>query len=337
MVLLAGPTAADGQVLPGPLERANDFPVRQSAEAVRGQTQRVTVSFNVYFPIDDTRYVPVKEELAKLLSASPRIGAEPGMRVDVVRTVCTPKMLTLTEELKVVGVMGGVVLCEIDVTPDEAVEPGFHDLVLFFDHLSLAFVALGTKTPALKAEAHVRVQVWASAQAKEEAMRRAEEEKRRAAEAQRRQEEIDARKRFERLARIGKWVGVGLAAAVLAVFALWLRRKWIWPDLRLKIPAGGHEQLHHAMSGLSADVHAEPGSILRTAWAQSRLGRRQRVKVEILTTETGLAESPHGKREDKSPVAHDVLVSVGSSVRPGKYLARLAEGAVLVEVLGAVQ
>lgn len=101
-----------------------------------------------------------------------------------------------------------------------------------------------------------------------------------------------------------------------------LRRRWIFPRVKAVVPAGGYTQLHGVISAKASMQYSQPGTVLETCWAKSRVGRRQRIKVEIFVREKGA-----GKKS-----RCDVLVAVGASVLPGIYLAKGRTGSVRVEV-----
>src|SRR5258706_3132159 len=68
----------------------NEFPVIASAEAFRGRTTRVEISFNIFFDVDDKTYVPIKAELARILSADPIVESKAGIVGQVVSNYCLP-------------------------------------------------------------------------------------------------------------------------------------------------------------------------------------------------------------------------------------------------------
>lgn len=112
---------------------------------------------------------------------------------------------------------------------------------------------------------------------------------------------------------------------LLAAAAAVCWRRWIWPSVKVAMPAGGYEQVRSVLRPLPEDKDAEGGRILRTTWACSLRGRRARIKVESFAREEDSSASGAKSR-------HDVLVSVGASVKPGKYLARGADGSVRIKV-----
>src|SRR6185295_8331389 len=71
------------------------FPLTQSAQVFTNQPAPVNVSFEIYFPIDEKRYLPIRDELARSLGAQPEVTADRGLHVRVLRTVCTPQRLTV--------------------------------------------------------------------------------------------------------------------------------------------------------------------------------------------------------------------------------------------------
>jgi HEAT repeat protein len=147
--------------------------------------------------------------------------------------------------------------------------------------------------------------------------------------------------------RFLRWTGaqvmaidVGLPTVLLVGTILYLRRKWLWPSMKVRLGPGECCQYRKAVKKGPGDGHAEPGAITQTLWAQSRFGRRQRIKVETLATgESWEIVGEDGRSfKDTAPLAqnpkerNDVLVSVGRSVRPGTYLARGANVTIRVRV-----
>ena|ERR1035441_6888728 len=95
-------------------------------------------------------------------------------------------------------------------------------------------------------------------------------------------------------------------------------RGWLKPDIEIDVMP---EQLVFKQRCLSiADEHeaaAATGLFLDTVWARSCLLRRQPLKLEIVAGEyDDLIASP--RRRERV----DLLISVGSSIRPGLYVAR---------------
>lgn len=160
---------------------------------------------------------------------------------------------------------------------------------------------------------------------------------------------------------------VGIAAFALLVLTVTLRRKWIWPKIKMELAAGEYEQLRHSMAVGRDESNADPGTILETVWARGRLGRPKRIKLEVFVGEDeevssgelagaesewaslyqrsilvddddmdGLLRSLRKAKEQKRPSPgekrRDVFVSVGRSVRPGTYLAKTRRGGVRIKV-----
>lgn len=136
-------------------------------------------------------------------------------------------------------------------------------------------------------------------------------------------------------------ISLGLPAALLTGIILFFRRKWLWPNLKVRLHPDECRQCSKAVKMWTADGHAEPGSILQTLWAENRFGRRQRIKVEIMAggehweiaghenvsfVNTTPAEQAHTRVDD-------VLISVGHAVRPGTYLARERDLSVRIRVV----
>lgn len=135
-------------------------------------------------------------------------------------------------------------------------------------------------------------------------------------------------------------VDVGLPALLLAGLGLYLRREWVWPSLRARLGPGECRQYHGAVKPCPGEGNVQPGTILQTLWAQSRRGRRQRIKVETFVAgeaweivgENGLPFEDTAPRAQGPGERYDLLVSVGRSVRPGTYLARAPNGSIRVRV-----
>jgi hypothetical protein len=335
------------------LDRVNEFPVRASAEVVRSQSQRLTIEFNIYFSLDDERYVPVKPELAKLLSMPPEIRSKPGLRVRTISTECTPRKLTVREKTAIATVVGGVIRCEIEIAPETFLEPGVHEVTLAFESIEVAFIALKTNLSQTRPEAQVKVQVWvwASEGAKQEAQRKAAEEMQRREEAnqaaqraaeakQQREAELAAQRRREVAMTVLKYSLALLAAAIPVGLVLFTGRKWLWPRLKASVAAGECRQYHRCIPARDEHPDIEPGTILETLWATNWRGHRHRIKVEVFVAE----DSPEGEpRHENTAMAaerseavrgrwHDVLVAVGASIPRGVYLADCPAGAVRITV-----
>ena len=135
-------------------------------------------------------------------------------------------------------------------------------------------------------------------------------------------------------------VDVGAVAVLLLIAALIWRRKWLWPALSVKMQPGECQPSHDALRWREEDGSPEPGAIVRTLWARSRHGRRQRIKVEaFVPVDEWEAGGPPGlpfsrglRKGRRGGSRCDVLVTVGRSVRPGTYLAVGPGGPVRVRV-----
>jgi hypothetical protein len=298
------------------------FPVTATAEAFFDKAARVTVSFQIYFPVDGQQYLPVNERVAALLSSPPAIKAGPGMRVRVLKTVCTPEILTVQMGQETGTAMGGRITSEVEITPDSYVTPGTHIVVLEYPMIDLTFRMIRARSP-VRAEAQIRVEVWASEAAKLEAMRLAEEKRRQ-------QEALEAQARHEARMRFLRNSLPYLAVAVLIGLVVFLFRKWFWPDLEVKLAAGEHRQYPRALRPIGREKSAESGTILKTKWARHWSGRRNRIKVETFVSEGAQLDPEHPGRKYVDKL--DLLVSVGASVQPGSYLAKGPNGAVKIIV-----
>jgi len=164
---------------------------------------------------------------------------------------------------------------------------------------------------------------------------------------------------------------VGGAAFVLMLCIVILRRKWIWPKGKVTIAAGQYRQIPHLLPARGDALTTDPGVILWTDWARSRLRRRKRIKAEMFMGAGDLEDIRDGddrlssiaaarklapfpsayvedidydefevltgyrrKRKTKLPSKKrcDVCISAGHSVRPGTYLAKLPGGSIRIRV-----
>lgn len=284
------------------------FPVTQTAEAFSGQPTRVNVRFQFYFPVDNERYLPVSQDLAARLSTWPAVTAEPGLRVRVVTTVCEPVSLQVPVAQGTATVTGGEIASQFEITPDSSVIQGAHEITLNYRAIDLISAYVRARA-AVPAEVRITVDVWPSHSAKLEAARLAEEKRLR-------EEALEAHAWYEARVRLIKRLLPFLAVALLIGALLYWNRKWIWPDVSLKLTAGGYEQRRRALPMMDGEKKAEPGTILQTVWATNRRGRLQRIKVETFVSE----------EKSQNFAQLDLLVSVGKSVRPGIYLAKAPNG-----------
>ncbi len=113
-----------------------------------------------------------------------------------------------------------------------------------------------------------------------------------------------------------------LFQTVLALVFLFRKRRWLRPDFRAVVSAGGRKRLAGVVKQ-PAEPGGEPGAILSTEWARDLLGRRRRIKVETLVPiKPGTSQGN----------ALDLLVAAGASVQPGTYLAAAPAGSVKIWV-----
>ena len=175
----------------------------------------------------------------------------------------------------------------------------------------------------------------------------------------------DAEMRRTARAALGRCAA--MVVPVLLVAFVVVRRRWIFPTVKVAIAPGQCRHLQGKLHALPYDTRAEAGTILRTMWARSRLGLRRRIKVEVFVSvqassgaadedeggwrpgRGGLSSSGLDDERRRRPAGwlrrawrritlraqegeHDVLVSAGASVRPGTYLARGPDGSVRVRV-----
>lgn len=325
---------------------ANRFPISLSTEAFLDRRTIVEVSFKIFFPKDDERYVPVTAALAEFLSFPPDAYAKPELGVRVIRTECIPEDMIVEMATKTVKVKGGTVNCALEIAPVRTVKKGLYNIKLAFSTIDSVFDRIGSMSSFSKAVAQIQVEVWPSPQAKQAALRAAEEERRRkeeaaakirreqqeaearehrqreeaAIQAQLQKEEAEAREQYEVRIRLLKNVGPYVGLALFSALIIFLKREWLWPNFKGYATVGNNMQFNDALEGRGA---GEPGTILHTSWAKALHGTRKRIKVETFIPEAGLART-HCKL--------DLLISVGRSVRPGIYLAVLPSGTVRVRV-----
>jgi hypothetical protein len=325
---------------------ANQFPLSLKTEAFSDHSITLKVSFKVFFPKDSKRYVPVSPTLAQFLASPPDVYAKPELRVRIIKTECIPDDVVALVDGDVVMGKGGIINCEIEIAPLQSVKRGVYDIRLAFVMIDTTFNMLDSTESFPKAVALIQVETWPSLAVKQETLLAAETARKRkeevAAQARRQKEEADAlarrqkeeadalarrqkeeaeaQARHEARIRLLKVVSPFLGLGLFLALVVFLKRKWIWPDFKVAIPAGTNlkfdsiRRVHHGV---------EAGTILQTAWAKTLYGTRQRIKVE-----TFAADSLHA--DARSDL--DMLVSVGASVRPGAYLARLPSGGVRVNV-----
>lgn len=314
------------------------FPRNQAAEAFSGKATVVDVRFKFYFPFDEHRYLPVNDQIAAALSSAPVILAPKGMKAVVLSTVCTPEQLLIEERGDVVEVKGGRIESQIEITPDTALNDGTRQIALEYLLLDLIFAKIAGRK-AERAQVFLDIRLWPSAAAKEAAMR-AEEEKRRAQaaieERQRREEEAarEAEARAEavaaaqasaaRRARFIRQALPYLGGTLLIAILIILNRNWLFPDVTVALGPGQHVQKSLSTRRLDGETTADPGTILQTSWARSWIGLRKRIKVETFVSEDAPADP------ERAPI--DILVSAGSSVPAGRYLAKTRRLTVRIDV-----
>ena len=314
---------------------ANQFPVSVRTEAFNDHPINVKVVFKIFLPKDNKRYIPVSPTLAQFMSSSPDVYAKPDLRVRVIRTECIPEDVTATVGGNEVMGKGGVIDCEIEIAPLRSVRRGVYDVILSFGMIDKTFDMLSSTVSLPKAVVHIQVETWPSPAAKQEALLAAEAERKRKeemaaqarhqkeeaeAQARRQKEEAEAQARHEARIRMLKLVSPYLGLGLFLAIIVFLKRKWLWPDFKVRLQVGKKMQFDNVLRGRGG---MEPGMILHTAWAKAWYGTRQRIKVE-----TFAAEGLHSDSRSKL----DLLVSIGTSVRPGVYLAKLPNGAIRVYV-----
>lgn len=130
---------------------------------------------------------------------------------------------------------------------------------------------------------------------------------------------------------------------------LFAKRRRIWPDVKVRVRPGGHQQQRAAVPSVDADGGVPFGTIVETIWGCDRRGRRQPVKVEYLAgvadtsrptdiVEVALGTAGGGGTRSKTHVwsAHnsklDVLVTAGATLKRGTYMAAGKHGNVKVRV-----
>jgi hypothetical protein len=127
---------------------------------------------------------------------------------------------------------------------------------------------------------------------------------------------------------------------------------WLWPKYKIFVTTKSRERKSEFFPALENDTEAEPGTILRTVWALNHKGDPQRIKLETFVLPLTSRDLDKQKnllsiRDDNKFKYHlsskpaigtisdrknDLLITVGDSVSPGKYLAACAEGKILIYV-----
>jgi hypothetical protein len=335
LALLAASLPAPAQ-LP---QQEFQFDVPSGTEVFGGQKNEVVVRFTFYFPVDATRYLPVDRDMAQVLSSAPGVTAPKGIRARVVSSVCQPRDLVIAKSDRIVEVSGAQIVTKIELEPRQGFERSEQTIRVEYPLIESVFAMLGSIPPA-EASTTFTVDVWPSAAAKqavlaaeEEKLRQKREAEMRAREAARqvaianaarvqRENEAAERARREERARLLRKMQP-YAAAVLVLFLIFLiYRKWLYPDMEVVLTSGGHVQ-HTLPEATIAEAEAEPGTITQTAWAKNRLWLRKRIKLETFVSDTSAGRGAH---------RIDLLVSVGKSVRPGRYLAAVHDAAVRVTI-----
>jgi hypothetical protein len=319
-----------------------DFDVPSGTEIFGGQANEVEVLFTFYFPVDEKRYLPVDRDLARILSSEPDVTAPKGIRARVVSSECEPRKLLVEKRGMIVEVSGAQIVTKLELRPRAGFEKSDQTVRVEYPLINSVFAMLGA-TPPGKPGTTFSVHVWPSAAAKqaviaaeEEKLQQQREAEERAREAEwqariaeaarvRREKEAKERARIEARARFIRAMQPYAAAMLVlaAIFMIW--RKWFYPDLEVVLAAGGHVQKTLPAAAI-AEAVAEPGSITQTAWAKNPFWRRRRIKLETFVSDTSAGPGAHRV---------DLLVSVGKSVRPGRYLAAVHDSAVRVTVLPA--
>jgi len=331
VVLLAVHDSAAGQLI----SRAFEFRHPSNVEGFVGQPSTVTVRFFFYIPVDQQRYLPVDAELARILSAPPDVTAPPGISIRSVDSVCKPATLTIDDGTSVIGATGGIIDTTIQLVPDDSAADADHALTIQYPLVNAVFTMIGARPPG-RPQTTLSLHVWRSVAAKEaflraEAEQRAKEraaaEKVRRAEEERRRQQSAAAERAKREARIRLLLELRpyAAAVLLLALAALLYRGWLFPDLTVSLRRGGHVQQRLPRAAIP-ERKAEPGTITETIWARNRVWRRKRIKVETFVSDAHTGSDAH---------AVDLLISVGTSVPPGRYVARSSKGVVKVVVTPA--
>jgi hypothetical protein len=313
------------------------FPVTQSEEAFGDRPDVVQVRFKFHFPIDPLRYLPVDDDLAAILSIPPDVEAPSSLRARVASSVCTPADLTVYAAGEAVTARGAEIITKIELRPRPPDAVTTQTVTLRYPLID-AVVAKINGISSGAAVARIDVQVWPSVAARDQFLAKEQERQRLEREAEERariaREQAEARARAarelaERQARREARIRLAVksipyfGALFLVASLLFLYRHWLAPDLTVTVGRGSH--LQQSLNSTPVDAaDAEPGTILRTEWARNWMGFRQRIKVESFVAD-------HVEGAGKHPV--DLLVSVGRSVRPGKYVAAGAHGSVKVEVV----
>ena len=297
----------------------NRFPILSRTEAFLGETLRFKITFKFFYPAGAVEYYPVSEKVATLLSRVPTVEVDEGLTATVLKTVCTPTEVLVRMGQGSFQVKGGLILCEFEVVVADWMPESEPQVRLKFELIDFVAAKLGATGPESNAEVHINIKVWESAASKREAERKATLEKLR-------KEEEARLARIEKRNQFLKWGSIVLLILLILITTLWLLRKWLWPTLRVEMDAGEYRQFPRSVRAQHAEQSIEPGTILRTIWAKSFWGERQRIKVETFIA--------RDRSEEDYFRDLDVLISIGSSVPRGTYLADEPNGAVIIKVEG---
>jgi HEAT repeat protein len=112
-----------------------------------------------------------------------------------------------------------------------------------------------------------------------------------------------------------------------------LNLSWLKSKYSLKLKKGQRQRKPGFFKTISSDIDIEPGTILRTEWAYDRKGKRHAIKLETYVSNNSFTQSFQiNKGASPHQLYNDLLITVGRSVKPGKYLADCDEGTVKITI-----
>jgi hypothetical protein len=327
----------------------NEFPVEVSADGYRGETTKVELTFKILLTAGETTYVPIDDNIARILSAEPTTESTAGIAAHIASNYCSPQELAVKMGEDIGRGTGGVFQTTIDLGVGKTAALGDQVVRIYYPLIDAAMERLSNRKGQSPAMAIINLKVWASPQARQAAIQKLEDEalkKRRAEEEQilqaqkaqeeaqrvrdaeeKRQQDLDNQKRVE-MWKASFFAFLKLLPIILLVVMIFVRyAPWLWPAASVTTAAGQHEHLDRLVSARKLEGVGQPGAILQTAWARGVFGRRQRLKVETFVSEDEDFPSNTVRKLD-------LLVSVGQRVRAGTYLARMPNGAVRIRVEG---
>lgn len=335
----AQPSAAEDE-----LSAVDTFPRQVDAEVVRGSELRISGSFVFFLPTGDAGYLPLSQALAERLSAAPRVSGGVGVRTVSVGSDCAPVQAVYITDQHFRRLRAGRLRWNAVLAVETGAPAGKRTVQIDFPEIHTALSMLSDSEridESVVPKVVVTLNVWSSEGEKQEVARTT-------------QVKI-ASMRAAYHGRLLRWGGAGGGTLLVLVIAFLLLRHRLWPDVEVEVQPGSHLQKREAISRRRSDAGVPLGTLVETVWAR-RYFRRRPIKVEYLlgvsndshdgdtAAEQDLHEQvvqifTHGEDKATKPLRWsgntarlDVLVSVGRSVKRGRYIAKGAHGSVSVRV-----